>query len=129
MDPIADMLTIIRNAQAVNKEMVKIPYSNIKFELANILEKEGFVKGVEKKGSKKKPVIIVALKYNDTGKPAINHIKRISTPGQRSYVQYKDLKKVKNGYGRAVVSTPAGILTGEEARKSKVGGEYLFEVW
>lgn len=129
MDPIADMLTIIRNAQAVKHETVKVPYSNIKFNLAKILEKEGFVEKAETKGSKQKPVIIVTLKYQNSQDPKITALKRVSKPGQRIYVKHYEIKKIKEGYGKAIISTPKGLMTGEDARKAKMGGEYVCEIW
>lgn len=129
MDPIADMLTIIRNAQAAKKETVKVSYSNVKFNLLKILESEGFVGSIERKGLKNKSVIIVTLKYKEGGMPQISSLRRISKTGQRIYISYRDIRKVKSGYGVTIVSTPAGLLTGEDARKKKVGGELIAEVW
>jgi small subunit ribosomal protein S8 len=128
-DPIADMLTIIRNAQAAKKETVKVLHSNVKFNLAKILESEGFVGKVEKKGVKPKQVIIITLKYKENGSPQIKHVRRISKPSQRIYVGYRDIKTVKEGYGSAIISTPGGLLSGVDAKKRKVGGEYLCELW
>ena|SRR3990167_10784662 len=129
MDTIADMLTIIRNAQAVKKETVKIPYSKIKFNLARLLEGEGFVSTVEVKGINKKMSIIIILKYKEDGKPQITNLKRLSRSGQRLYTSYKNVRSVMGGYGRVILSTPMGLLTGEEAKKQKVGGEYICEIW
>ncbi|MEX2145150.1 MAG: 30S ribosomal protein S8 [Candidatus Spechtbacterales bacterium] len=129
MDTLADMLTSIRNAQAVNKEMVKVPFSNKKFYLAKVMEQEGFIKSVEKKGTQQKPALVIALKYTETEKPAIGKLKRISTPGQRIYVRYQDIKPVRGGHGKAIISTPKGIMTGESAKKQKVGGEYIAQIW
>jgi len=129
MDTIADMLTIIRNAQAVKKETVKIPYSKIKFNLAKLLEKEGFIDKVETKGLKQKMSIIITLGYREDGGPRILNLKRLSKPGQRLYVSYRDIKAVRGGYGRVILSTPKGLLTGVEAKENKVGGEYICEVW
>lgn len=129
MDPIADMLTIIRNAQAIKKEMVSFSYSNTKFNLSKLLELKGFVDKVEKRGNKKKPLITIRLKYEIDGSPKISTIKRISKPGQRIYIKYDDIRKVKSGYGISVISTPKGIVSGEEARRQKVGGEYICDVW
>ncbi len=128
-DQIADMLTIIRNAQAVGHETVKVTYSNFKYNLAQLLAKEGLIKEVEKKGSRKKPVIIITLKYNKYGKPTITGLNRISKPGQRIYVKSSDIKKVRGGYGIGVVSTSQGLFTDKEAREKHMGGEYLAEVW
>ncbi|MDI6592064.1 MAG: 30S ribosomal protein S8 [Patescibacteria group bacterium] len=127
-DPITDLLNRIRNAQAVFHPTVDIPFSNLKYEIAKILEKEGFVKKIEKKGRKIKRKIEIILKYD--GKiPAISGLKRVSKPGQRIYKSCKDLKPVKGGYGIAIVSTSKGIMTDKEARKQKLGGEVLCEIW
>lgn len=128
-DSIADMLTIVRNAQAVRKETVKVPFSNMKLNLAKLLEKEGFVERVERKGSKTKPVLILTLRYNPDGSPRIHELKRVSKPGQRQYVGYRSIRNVKEGFGRAIISTPRGLLTDAEARKEQVGGEYICEIW
>lgn len=136
MDPIADMLTTIRNAVLVKKEKVDIPFSKIKFEISKILEKHGFFEKVEKKKKKvkkgktpPKPFIEITLKYDENKVPAISGLKRISKPGQRIYIPYKDLKKVKGGFGIAILSTSKGLMTDKEAKKRKVGGELICEVW
>lgn len=131
-DPIADMLNRIRNAQALLKERVSLPFSKIKYEIARILEKEGFIEKFEKKGRKTKKTLEIILKYHQEGsnkKPAILGFKRISKPGQRIYSKSKKIKKVKGGYGIVIISTSKGLMTGEEARKQKLGGELLCEVW
>lgn len=127
-DPITDMLNRIKNGQASAKEMVIIPYSNFKYEIAKILEKEKFVAGIEKKGKKANKFFEVILKY-DNKIPAISGIKRISKPGRRIYLPAKDLRKIKDGFGMAVVSTPKGLKSNKQARKESVGGEVLFEIW
>lgn len=129
MDPIANMLTTIRNAQAVKSEMVKVPYSKFKFNLAKLLEKQGFIEKSELKGTNYRRVIVLTLKYDEKGMPRMKTLKRISTPGRRMYVGYKDLRPVKSGHGMAVLSTPRGILSDAEAKKKKVGGEYICEIW
>lgn len=128
MDPISDMLTSIRNALAVKHLTVKIPFSKLKYEMAQILEKEGFVKKVERKGKRAKKIIEITLKYENDS-PAISGLKRISKPGQRIYLPYKKIKKVKGGYGIAIISTSKGLMTDKEARKQKLGGEVICEVW
>lgn len=128
MDPIADMLTSIRNAQAVLKETVKIPFSKLKFEIAKILEKNAFVEKVEKKGRGIKRIIEIKLKYEDK-KPVISGLKRISKPGQRIYLRAKKIKPVRSGYGISIISTSKGLLTDEEVRKQNIGGEIICEVW
>ena len=128
MDPISDMLTQIANAQAVRHQTVTLPFSNLKYEIAKILEKEGFVEGVEKKGKKVKKFIEIALKYNESG-PAILAVRRISRLSQRIYVPAKKIRRVRDGYGIAIISTSRGLMTNKEARKQKLGGEILCEVW
>lgn len=124
-DPIADMLNRIKNAQAVSHLTVSFPFSKIKYETASIIQKEGFIGDVEKKGRKEKRTIKVTLKPEKT----ISGIRRVSKPGQRIYVGAKDIKKVKGGYGMSIISTPKGLMTGKEARKQKLGGEIICEIW
>lgn len=128
MDPISDMLSSIRNALAVRHAMVAIPFSNLKYNIAKIFEKEGFVDKVEKKGKRSKRLIEITLKYSENV-PAISGLKRISKPGQRIYSDWKKIKRVKGGYGTAIVSTSKGLMTNKEARKNKLGGEIICEVW
>jgi small subunit ribosomal protein S8 len=127
-DPIADMINRIKNAQAVSKETVKIPYSSYKYEIAKILKKENWIAEVEKKGKIPKKILEIQLKYNDK-KSAITNVKRVSSPGQRIYTSYLDIKKVKSGIGMAIISTPQGLMTDQEARRKKQGGEILFQIW
>jgi small subunit ribosomal protein S8 len=127
-DPIADMINRIKNAQAVSKETVKIPYSSYKYEIAKILKKENWITEVEKKGKLPKKILEIQLKYNDK-KPAISNVKRVSSPGQRIYTSYLGIKRVKSGIGMAIVSTPQGLMTDQEARRKKQGGEILFQIW
>lgn len=128
MDPISDMLTSIRNGIAVGKTTVSVPFSNLKYEFAKLLQREGFIYLVEKRGRGPKRMIEFVLKYND-GKPVISGLKRVSKPGQRIYKSYKEIKPVKSGLGIAVISTSKGLLTDREARKQRVGGEVICEVW
>lgn len=128
------MLNRIRNAQAVLHPTVEISFSNLKYEIAKILEKEGFIEKVEKKGKKAKRVIEIGLKYTNpaTGGqpvPIISGLRRISKPGQRIYTPTKKVKRVKEGYGIMIISTSKGLMTGKEARKQKIGGEIICEVW
>jgi len=127
-DPITDMLNRIKNAQAVLKPRVSFPFSNLKYGIAKILEHQGFVERAEKKGKKTKKIIEVTLKYDDEV-PAISGLKRVSKPGQRIYAETKKIKKVKGGYGIAIISTSKGLLTDKGARKQKLGGEIICEVW
>jgi small subunit ribosomal protein S8 len=128
MDPIAEMLTIMRNALLVKKEKVSIPFSKLKFRIAEILQENGFVENVERKRRKVKKIIEITLKY-DNGKPAISGLKRISKPGQRIYLPAKKIKKVKGGFGIAIISTSRGLMTDKEARKRRLGGEVICEIW
>jgi small subunit ribosomal protein S8 len=127
-DPITDMLNQIRNAQAVQKAEVLVPLSKIKNEIASLLSKEGFVGEVKKTVKGKVKVLKITLKYeNDV--PAISGLKRVSKPGQRIYEGFSEIKKVHGGYGISIVSTPKGLMTNKEARKQKLGGEVLLQIW
>ena len=121
-DPIADFLTRIRNAQMARRNSVEIPFSKLKFDIATVMQKNGFLSKVEKDESGQFPVLKIEL----TDK-TIN-LKRVSKPGQRIYVKSDEIRKVLNGFGIAVVSTSAGVMTGYEARSKKMGGELLCEV-
>lgn len=126
-DPIADMLTRIRNASLVGKKEVSLPYSKIKMGIANILIKNGYVEKAEEVKDKK-PYILLTLKYHN-GIPAINSIKRVSKPGHRIYIKNSDIKPVLSGFGFAILSTPKGLLTNLEAKKEQVGGELICEIY
>lgn len=128
MDRIADMLAQLKNAQAVKHETVIIPFSRIKFELAKILQKNNLVAAVKTDEKKGKKVIIVDLHYQQ-GQPGITGAKRISKPSCRIYGSSKELRPVRQGQGIAVLSTSSGLMTDKEARKRKVGGEILCEIW
>lgn len=129
MDPIADMLTRIRNAKAAGHETVSIPYSQIKSAILTILKRKNFIEAFEKKGKKVRKSIVVKLKYQKDGSPAINSIVRVSKPGQRVYKLATKLHSVQEGFGIAVISTPEGLMTDSEARRKRVGGEVICEVW
>lgn len=128
MDQISEMLCAIRNAQAVLKPTVVVPFSEFKNEIMKIFEKEGFIEKTEKKGKKAKKTIEITLKYKD-GAPAISGLKRISKPGQRIYIDRREIKPVMGGYGISLISTSKGLLTNKEARKQRVGGELICEIW
>lgn len=128
-DPITDMLNRIRNAQAVGKTEVLIPFSNIKNEIALILAKEGFVVQAQKTAKGKAKILKVTLKYEEGGLPKISGLKRVSKPGQRIYEGKDELKKVRGGYGISILSTPKGLMTNSEAKKQKIGGEIICQVW
>ena len=127
-DPITDMLNQVKNAQAVGKTEVTLDLSNLKNEVASILSKAGFIGEVRKVAKGKSKKLRIALKY-DNGVPAMEGFKRVSKPGQRIYAKNKEIKKVKGGYGMSIVSTPKGLMTGLEAKKAKLGGEVLLEIW
>jgi small subunit ribosomal protein S8 len=129
-DPIADMLTRIRNAVRGYKETVDIPASKFKERIAHILEKEGYVKGVERvKLETGFEVIRVGLKYGAKREPVIKSITRISRPGRRAYVTSENLPKIHAGLGMSIVSTSKGLMVDRDARKSGIGGEVICEVW
>ncbi len=128
-DPIADMLTRIRNALVVKREVVEIPLSNTKKAIAQILLDEGYINGFEVKGEGIESKIVVELKYGAKGEKVITGLKRISKPGLRIYAGYDKLPKVLNGMGIAIVSTPKGVMTDREARAKRHGGEILAYVW
>lgn len=128
-DPIADMLTRIRNANSSKHKTVDIPASKMKVAIADILFKEGYIKSFEEISSDVQGTIRVALKYDEKGNRVIAGIKRISKPGLRVYASKEDLPQVLNGLGIAIVSTSKGIMTDKEARKVGLGGEVLAYVW
>lgn len=127
-DPIADMLTRIRNANAAKHSTVAVPFSNIKESIANILKNEGYIVDYEIKEEGAKKDIVVSIKYVD-GEAVIKGLKRISKPGRRVYSSVENLPKVLGGLGIAIVSTPKGVLTDKECRKHGVGGEVLCYAW
>ena len=123
-DPIADMLTRIRNAQSANKASVSMPASKTKKAIATLLKEEGYVAGFETVAEDSKPVMTVALKYYE-GKPVIAEINRVSRPGLRIYKAADDLPKVRGGLGVAVISTSRGLMSDRAARKAGIGGEVI----
>lgn len=128
-DPISDLIIQLKNAGSVNKESVTIPFSNIKFAIAEKLATKGYVKMPIKKGKKIAKFIEVGLIYMEDGRPRITGVERLSKQSKRLYRGFQDIKSVKQGFGSLVISTPKGILTDDEARKEKVGGEILFNIW
>ncbi len=128
-DPIADMLTRIRNANSSKHKTVDIPASKMKVAIADILFKEGYIKSFEEISNDAQGTIRVALKYDEKGNRVIDGIKRISKPGLRVYASKEELPKVLNGLGIAIVSTSKGIMTDKEARQIGLGGEVLAYVW
>ena len=128
-DPIADMLTRIRNANAVKHETVDVPASNMKKELSRILLEEGFIRGYDVIEDGKQGIIRIQLKYGQTGERVISGLKRISKPGMRVYADKHEVPRVLNGLGISIISTSKGILTDKQARKENVGGEVICYVW
>lgn len=128
-DPIADMLTRIRNANKLRYEEVSMPSSKIKEGIAKILENEGFVSGYKVETENGKKTLTISLKYSASGERVITDLKRISKPGLRVYAESDKIPSVLKGLGIAIVSTPNGLLTDKQARKQNVGGEILCYVW
>ncbi|HET7629002.1 MAG TPA: 30S ribosomal protein S8 [Bacillales bacterium] len=128
-DPIADMLTRIRNANMVRHEKLELPGSNIKKEIAEILKQEGFIRDVEYIEDDKQGIIRIFLKYGSKQERVITGLKRISKPGLRVYAKSQELPRVLGGLGIAIVSTSKGLMTDKEARKQQVGGEVLAYIW
>ena len=128
-DPIADMLTRIRNANTVKHETVDVPASNMKKELSRILLEEGFIRGYDVIEDGKQGIIRIQLKYGQTGERVISGLKRISKPGMRVYADKYEVPRVLNGLGISIISTSKGILTDKQARKENVGGEVICYVW
>lgn len=127
-DPISDMLVRIKNAQSAGLLNLEIPFSRFKFCLAKILERENFIGALEEKGKKTGRKIFINLKYKD-GEPAIKNLARKSKPGKRIYIDKSQIKTIKQGYGRAIISTSRGLMTDKEAKKSGLGGELVCEIW
>ena len=123
-DPIADMLTRVRNAQQVNKASVSMPSSKLKVAIAAVLKDEGYIDDFQVAGEKAKPVLEITLKYY-AGRPVIERLERVSRPGLRIYKGSDDLPRVMNGLGVAIVSTPRGVMTDRSARANRVGGEVI----
>ncbi|HET7522245.1 MAG TPA: 30S ribosomal protein S8 [Bacillales bacterium] len=128
-DPIADMLTRIRNANMVRHESLELPASNIKRDIAQILKQEGFVRDVEYIEDNKQGILRIFLKYGPKDERVITGLKRISKPGLRVYAKSQEIPKVLGGLGIAIVSTSKGLMTDKDARKQQVGGEVLAYVW
>ncbi|RAI11951.1 MAG: 30S ribosomal protein S8 [Candidatus Melainabacteria bacterium] len=128
-DPIADMLTRIRNANMVSHETVEIPTSKLKVELAKLLKSEGYITDYTVDNSGKFGKIVITLKYDEKRKPVITNLQRVSTPGLKTYSKSKNLPKVLGGMGVAVISTSKGLMSDRKARKENIGGEILCYVW
>jgi small subunit ribosomal protein S8 len=134
LDPIADMLTRIRNAQRAQHKQVSVPFSKLKLSIAKILEQRNFIESVkEETADTAFPVLNIVLKYdivsNTEKNPAIREIARVSRQGQRIYVKKTDIDRIKNGYGISIISTSQGVMAGDQAKKMGLGGEVICEVW
>ena len=127
-DPIADMLTRIRNAVNVRREQVKIPASNLKVGVAEVLKQEGYIRDYDRIADDRQGILRVQLKYTPTGVPAISKLQRVSTPGLRRYCKADGLPRVLNGLGIAIVSTSQGVMSDRACREKKIGGEVLCTV-
>lgn len=128
-DPVADLLTCIRNACKAKHKKVDVPASNLKTELVRLLLKEKFINNYKSIDDKKQGILRIYLKYDAKEKSVIQGIERVSKPGRRVYLRRHEIPKVRGGMGTAIVSTPSGIMTDIEARDEGLGGEYLFRVW
>ena len=128
-DPIADLLTRIRNASGVRHDKVLIPASNLKLRIVNLLAEEGFIRNFKVVGDDKQDMICVYLKYTPDARPVITHLERVSTPGRRSYVKAKNLPRIRSGLGVAILSTSRGVMTDRQARALHIGGEVLCSIW
>ena len=125
MDPIADMLVIIKNGYLANKEQVSVPYSKFRFQVAKVISKSGFVGNV----SKSENSLTIDLIYQENKKPRITEIKKISKLGLRTYIKSKNIRLIKGGRGTSIISTSAGVMTGAEAKKKNLGGEIICQIW
>lgn len=128
-DPIADMLTRIRNAVAIERPSVDIPSSKVKRGLADVLKREGYIWDWKEVESTPVPLLRIDLKYGPSGEQVIQHLKRVSSPGRRVYRRSKDLRPVLNGLGITIISSSHGVVSDREARQRNLGGEVLCEVW
>ncbi|MGH7141729.1 MAG: 30S ribosomal protein S8 [Minisyncoccia bacterium] len=127
-DSVGDMLIRLKNASCVGHDRVSLPYSALRRSIADTLAREGYIGNVKEK-AKPTRQLEIDLSYRADGRPAISGAKRLSKPSRRMYIGMREIRPVRRGYGLLVLSTPAGILSGKEAREKKVGGEALFEVW
>ena len=128
-DPIADMLTRIRNAGRARMRVVSMPESRMRRAIAHVLAERGYIHGLTSQEGQKKPVLTLEIRYGAGNEPIIEGIERVSRPGRRVYVNVKEIPRLRNGIGMAILSTPRGILTDQQARDAGVGGEVLARVW
>jgi small subunit ribosomal protein S8 len=128
-DPIADMLTRIRNAALARHERAEMPHSNLKEHLAGVLKGEGFIDDVRVSEGEGPKVLVLVLRYGRDRQSAIDGVRRVSTPGRRVYVRHDRIPRVRSGMGVSILSTSRGVMTDKEARRQRVGGELLCEIW
>ncbi|MEA3335833.1 MAG: 30S ribosomal protein S8 [Chloroflexota bacterium] len=128
-DPIADMLVRINNGLIARHKQVVLPSSKVKFAIARILKDEGFIKSYQVSDDEPQPNLRIGLKYDEEQQPVISKLKRVSKPGRRVYVGHTEIPWVLSGMGVAILSTPRGIMTGQQARRQRVGGEVLCYIW
>jgi len=128
-DPIGDFIIRIKNAGAMHKESISVPFSKMKFSIAELLSGKGYVGSVTKKNKGNAKYLEIALLYAENGSPVVSGVKRISKPSRRLYEGAKNIKKFRQGFGMSVFSTPMGVMGDADAKKSNVGGELLFNIW
>ena len=128
-DPIADFLTRVRNSSNSRNRRAVMPSSRAKVALAKILVEEGFISGYSVTGDDARPNLIIGMKYSDKGQPVITGLERVSRPGRRMYTGFRNIPLVRSGLGINIVSTPQGIMSGSQARRERVGGEIMCNVW
>lgn len=128
-DPLSDLLVRIRNAQAVGRPSTMVPYTAFVWEVAKLLERQGYIGKIERRGKRIRRMLEVNLAYSEEGKGRISSTRRISKQSQRVYKKAAELHPVKHGFGAQIISTSKGLMTDREARRAKLGGEVLFEIW
>jgi small subunit ribosomal protein S8 len=128
-DPIADLLTCVRNAVRAGHKKVDVPASRLKEEIVKLLQREQFIRHYRRVEDERQGILRIYLKYDRDGSPVISHLRRVSTPGRRVYVGRREVPRVRNGLGSAILSTPSGVMTDREARDAGIGGEVLAEVY
>ena len=128
-DPISDILIQIKNAAMVKKPTIAVPHSKLKMAIVKVLQREGYLSAVSRRGKKAKRTIVCDIAYGEDGQPVMNQVRRVSKPSRRIYKGVNELRSVRQGLGLSVLSTPKGILTDREARRERVGGEVLFLIW
>ena len=128
-DPIADMLTKIRNAYMAKHEQLVVKNSNINREIARVMKLEGYIKNYEIDNSQSIKTMTITLKYDQSMNPVVHEIKKISKPGRRIYSKYRNIQRIRNGFGTVIISTSKGVLTDKQAREMKIGGELICFIW